>query len=151
MQKAIFAMLFTIVTGGLANGRLLEKDWSYQEMFDKADLVVIGRCLSTTVTGERTTLSDINPAMTVAGVITQFETRLVLKGDKKLRTFALHHYRLEHEETMINGPQLIDFQGKEKFVFLLFLVREADGKYAPVTGQTDPSLFSITELKNVAD
>ena len=32
--------------------------------------------------------------------------------------------------------------------FLMFLTKEKDGRYVPVTGQVDPALFSVIELKS---
>src|SRR5438105_3197359 len=69
--------------------RLMEGN-SYREMFDKADLVVIARAISARDTPERQTILGVP----VIGVNTEFEARLVLKGDATVRKFVLHHYRL---------------------------------------------------------
>jgi hypothetical protein len=87
----------------------------------------------------------------VVGLSTEFQVRLVLKGDKGMNKFVLHHYRLKHEEPTINGPQLVVFDSKVwSRPYLLFLLRERDGRYAPVTDQTDPALYSIIQLETDA-
>lgn len=116
-------------------------------MFDKADFVVIAKAVSTKDTDERSSLQNLTPAVAVIGVVTEFETRLVLKGSATVTSFQLHHYRLESAEGELwaNGPSLIHLSGQNER-FLLFLVKERDGRYAPVGGQTDPDGLSVLEL-----
>jgi hypothetical protein len=67
-----------------------------------------------------------------------------------MNKFVLHHYRLEHEEPMISGSELISFDPKLWGPpFLLFLSKECDGRYA-LTRQTDPALYSVIQLKTDA-
>jgi len=124
------------------------RTWSYQEMFDKADLIVVASVVSTKDTKERTTLLNIN----VVGVFTEFRSLLILKGSKTVPTFQLHHYRLqsENEENIVNGPDLVRI-GPHHPIFLLFLIKDRDGKYSPLTGQTDPATFSVLRLNGAAD
>jgi hypothetical protein len=131
-----------------AHGRIT-RAWRYQEMFDKADLVVIGRVVTTRNTDEHSTLLGLK----VIGVVTDVRAHLVLKGNSSIKTFRLHHYTLESphdEETIANGPNLIKFS-REHSPCLLFLVKERDGRYAPVTGQEDPALHAVLELEGTAD
>ena len=73
-----------------------------------------------------------------------------MKGEKTNR-FVLHHYRLaKTNELMINGPNFVGFDPAQHNSFLLFLTKESDRRYAPVTGQTDPGLFSVLKLEGVA-
>lgn len=122
-------------------------------MFDKADLVVVAEVVSSKDTEERSTLQDLEPHVDVIGLVTEFKRRLILKGSQSVKTFQLHHYRfqLEDEKLAANSPNLVEFSGQQHQVFLLFLVKERDGRYAPVTGQTDPALFSVLELQGAAD
>lgn len=133
------------------NARITQA-WTYQEMFDKADLVVIAQVLSTKDTGEQSALQDVEPHVAVIGIITDFKSSLILKGPRNLATFQLHHYRFRSEDDRLaaNSPNLVEPSGQHQ-VFLLFLVKERDGRYAPVTGQTDPATFSVLELKGGAD
>jgi hypothetical protein len=112
-------------------------------MFDKADLVVIAKPVTTNDTSERTTLPG---DLQVTGVNTKFDVLLVLKGGK-LKDFVLHHYRLSNErEAILNGPVLVRFQATQGPPYLLFLSKEADGRYAPTTDQIDPGASSVIEL-----
>ena len=123
--------------------------WTYQEMFDDADLVVIGRFVATKDTDERSAILDLP----VIGVLSEFETRLILKGGAEVTTFRLHHYRFGSvaSKEIVNCPFLIDFPEKYHPRYLLFLRKEREGVYAPVTGQTDPAVESVVELRAGAD
>jgi hypothetical protein len=147
MKRFLWIAMLLAVTGSLI-GRLMEVV-SYEEMFGKADLVVIAKPLSTKDTVERTTLpGDLH----VVGVNTEFETRLVLKGDKGANKFVLHHYRLANpDEPIVNGPVLATFDPKEPKAYLLFLIKETDGRYAPASGQVDPAASSVIRLEGIAE
>jgi hypothetical protein len=101
--------------------------WTYEELFAKADFVVIAKPLGATQdTSERSELRDIHPPEPVIGLVTEFESLLVLKGEKTSK-FKLHHYRLKDTSVpWIGGfPQLVAFDPKKKSCsYLLFLVRE---------------------------
>jgi hypothetical protein len=150
MIRVVTLIAVAAAVSGSVIARLAAKDWTFQEMFAKSDLVVIAVPMSTKDTGEHSTLRDISPPVAVLGLSTEFDVRLVVKGDTKIKTFVLHHYRLEHGEAMISGPALVTFNSKQWTSFLLFLIREPDGRYAPVTGQTDPGGFSVVELNSMA-
>ena len=136
--------------------------WSYEDLFAKADFVVIATALTPPRdTDERMTLQNITPPVPVIGVTTEFQTLYVLKGSKS-RRFKLHHYRepkrkLKPNQVIMGGPNLVTFDPPRKengyWVsakrYLLFLVREADGRFAPVSGQQDPQLISVQELHAV--
>jgi hypothetical protein len=118
-------------------------------MFDKADLIVIAQVFETQDTAKSSTILTLN----AIEVVTDFRTHLVLKGDKNIKTFQLRHYKLANlsdEETIANGPNFVEFSRKHAQC-LLFLVKERDGRYAPVTGQEDPALHSVLELPGTAD
>jgi len=51
---------------------------------------------------------------------------------------VFHHLRELENKPSFNRPGLVTFDAKDKKRFLLFLKRESDGRYAPLTGQTDP-------------
>jgi hypothetical protein len=135
--------------------------WSYEDLFAKSDFVVIASPLTRPRdTNERMTLQNITPPVPVIGVNTEFKTLLVLKGSKRQR-FVLHHYResrnRDPNKIILGGPDLLDFEGPKdssRSVFsskryLLFLVREADGRFAPVSGQQDPRGISVQEVGGV--
>jgi hypothetical protein len=142
-------LILVAITPQLLMARIV-KTWTYREMLHKADLVVIATFESSKDTAERRTLEDITPAIEAIGVESEFESRIILKGDKGIRKFRLHHYRIENAEQIANGPRLVEVESGKHPAFLLFLVREEDGRYAPVTGQTDPTAFSVLELNSAA-
>ena len=134
----------------VAQGRIM-RTWSYQELTDKADAVVIAKPLSTKDTEEKSVLPNISPNLPVVGLETELEVRVVLKGEKSLKKITLHHYRLANaSQPLINGPMLISFDPQHYTRFLLFLQRDADGRYSPVSGQTDPAAFSVLKLEGSA-
>lgn len=147
-MKRILTLVLLLAIPVLVTARLMQS-WSYQEMFDKADLVAIAKPVSTKVTAEKGKLPHFSLELT--GLSTEFETRTVMKGDKTTNRFVLHHYRLAKPNGPVtNGPNLVAFDPAQHHSFLLFLTKEADGRYAPVTGQTDPGVFSVIKLEGVA-
>lgn len=149
-MKTILIALLMLSTVFLAQARLM-RTWTYQELFDQADLVVIAKPVAMQDTSEQAVLPNIAPDVHVVGLSTGFDVRAVMKGDKSIKKFVLHHYRLANpKELMMNGPCLASFDPKEYSRFLLFLHRESDGRYSPVSGQTDPALFSILKLVSAA-
>lgn len=150
MNRTLVIGCLVIAFGLMPDGHArLVKAWTYQEMFDQADLIVIARVVKTEDTAERGTILTLK----AIEVVTDFRTHLVLKGDKNIKTFQLRYYRLANlsdEETIANGPNLVEFS-RENAPCLLFLVKARDGRYVPVTGQEDPALHSVLELPGTAD
>lgn len=144
--RAVLSGVLILALPSQIMARLVEP-WTYREMFDRADLVAIASVVSSKDTDERRTLASVR----VIGVVTDFKVCLTLKAEKQISTFRLHHYRLELEsdEDIENGPALVRI-GQYHPVFLLFLVKEPDGGYAPVTGQADPAMFSVLRLNGAA-
>lgn len=142
----------------LAQARLVSI-MSYQEMLAKSDLVVIANAAGATSDTEehsffpdfwRQAMNGEKSRIESVGVETRFTVCAVLKGEADLREFTLHHYReAQTESSEVNGPGLVYFNPSSSTgsrSYLLFLVREADGRYAPVGGQTDPNLGSISPI-----
>jgi hypothetical protein len=144
-MKIAVAVLLTFALASLTQARIIES-LSYPDLFDKADLVVIAKVISTQDTTERAQIIGL-PGQFV-GLSTEFEIRVVMKGDKNMKECVLHHYRLLNPKQRIKaGPMLACFDPKQRTRFLLFLRREADGRYSPVSGQVDPASCSIQPLK----
>ena len=129
--------------------------WPYQELFEKSDLVVLATPTAINDTKEHIDLPNFD-GEPVIGVETRFTVSAVLKGDKALRDFVFHHYRTTdglNITHVVNGPTFISFGAvanptNTPPTFILFLIREADGRYAPVVGQTDPG-GAVRELRGV--
>lgn len=132
---------------------------SYQELIDRSDLVVIATPMAKTAdTEERAFLPNIvrqdNNGKQIEvesiGVETAFKIAAVLKGDAAVKQFILHHYREANPpDIQLNGPSLVFFDPSDlstRHSYLLFLVREADGRFAPTGGQTDPGFKAIDPL-----
>ncbi len=132
---------------------------SYKEMLEKSDLVVIATPKSkTTDTKEQAYLPNImrqdkngnQGRVDSIGVETVFAVAAVLKGDKTIKRFTLHHYR--EAQTVVgelNGPLLVFFDPSDtsqRSSYLLLLVHEPDGRFAPTGGQTDPGNKAISRL-----
>ena len=158
LTKILSALLLMFALIDPLAARFIVGGQTFQEMFDKADLVVIATAVKTKDTTERKKLIDIDVIHTtrpdllqdeVIGVETEFDTRVTLKGSKDVRKFLLHHYRLAVEEEGGNGPNFVRIPSQRHGDFLMFLIREKDGRYAPVTGQFDPAVLSVLELKHV--
>lgn len=134
--------------------------FTYEEMVAKSDLVVIARPTESRDTGERNIDRNVKPGVPVAGVVTECDALYVLKGPK-LKRFKLHHFRevnpppkVAHRvEDVVMGPQIgIAFdQSKGSHHYLMFLIREANGRYAPFDGQTDVEGMSVQELWGAGD
>ena len=138
------AIGFLVVLTGTVGARGV-RFWSYQELLDKSDVVVLATATATDDTGEHIDLPGF-VGEHVIGVETGFAVSAVLKGDKALKDFVLHHYHPGPGGVRVpNGPTFVYFAVSEKpsaprRTYLLFLHREAGGRYAPVIGQTDPGL-----------
>ena len=137
---------------------------TYDKLNDEATFVVIATPTKVTSTSERAGLSGIVPVAPIViprannndvigmGVETTFEVLAVLKGDRNVKTFVLHHYKLSDADekalrnsNVANPPMLVSFDPKDEKTYLLFLRLEADGRYAAVTGQTD-SYLSVQQF-----
>jgi hypothetical protein len=130
---------------------------SYQELLERSDFVVIASPKSrTTDTKEQAFLPNISlqdkdgklSKVKSIGVETVFDVAAVFKGDQKTKQFTLHHYREEQSGATLNGPILVFFDPSDpsRSSYLLFLVREPDGRFAPTGGQTDPGYAAISRL-----
>jgi hypothetical protein len=152
IRRLILATAFLLGMTGVVAARVVPL-WSYQELLDKSDLAVIAVPTATNDTQEHGGLPGFD-AQRVVGVETRFTVSAVLKGDKALRDFVLHHYRPGSDAAIVpNAPTFVSFAVSAKptpvpRTYILFLIREADGRYAPVVGQVDPGL-GIRELGGV--
>lgn len=150
LMKRFLTLFLLLSMCVIATARIM-RTWSYQQMYDKADFVVIAKPVSTEESKEKETLPDIAPRIDVVGISTLFDICTVMKGESSTNKFLLHHYRLaKPKELLKNGPSLVAFDTNQHNSFLLFLIREADGRFAPVTGQTDPGMFSVLKLEGAA-
>ena len=160
------APILLLVLSNQAQARLVSV-LSYQEMLAKSDLVVIADPISkTTDTKEEAFFPGIllqekdgkQSRINSIGVETVFAVSAVLKGDTSLKRFTLHHYREGRSADKsngkvlieeLNGPNLVRFDPSDvskRSSYLLFLVRELDGRFAPIGGQSDPGMKAISPI-----
>ena len=133
---------------------------TYQEMLAKSDFVVIANPLKKTAdTKERSVLLGVvvqepngkQSKVEAIGVETDFTVLAVLKGSPTIKQFTLHHYREAKSDVTLSvgGPMLVKFDPSdqsERRSYLMFLVREPDGRFVPVGGQTDPGMQAICSM-----
>ena len=146
---ACSAILFTFS----AHGRIMPR-FPFQMMYTQANLVVIARPISVKDTSEKTTLPGIistfpdgtQHRIDAVGVETEFSVEALVKGEKSPGTkFMLHHLKLaDPKDIGNNGPMLVTFDPSQPESYLLFLKKEADGRFAPINGQTDPGIHGTT-------
>jgi len=162
MATALVVLTTLTVISGTSEARI-HRAWSYPELMKAADLVVIVAPHGTTPTGKQQALPDITQVdasgkkSSVMGerLETDLELVVVLKGKpldtkgKDATRILLHHTREVSTQPSINGPGLVNFDAQPKRQYLMFLVREKDGRYAAVSGQTDPDI-SIEVLQQLA-
>jgi hypothetical protein len=139
--NSLLALVLFCISANIAAARIIAI-WPYQQLFNKADFVAIATPTATSDTKERSQLLETH----VNGVETRFSVSTVLKGDKTLKEFVLHHYRpIDDPFVPPDAPSFICFIAAKspleiQHTYLLFLVREPDGRYVPVSGQMDPEL-----------
>ena len=145
-----YLMLFMSLCLVLESHARLMRSWSYDMLNDQATLVVIATPTKVTETSELAALPNIvtsrngtNENIMGKGVETSFEVLTVLKGEPSTKTLVLHHFKLANPGAQVSGPFLVSFEPKDKKRYLMFLQREADGRYVAVSGQTDPMLSII--------
>lgn len=138
-------LLLSCCLPDVASARLIATP-GYQALYDRADAVVIATPQATTDTDERIALPGLQPDVPAIGVNTPLRVQAWLKGAPTAMP-VLHHYRLANPgQPLVNGPLLLDFHRDDAQTLLFFLVREPDGRYAPVAGQTDPAGFSVFRI-----
>ena len=118
---------------------------------DKATLVVIATPTNVVETTELAAFPGIATVQTNGtqeavmgkGVETSFKVLTVLKGDGDTKQLVLHHFALASAPARLGGPFVVSFKPEGKKQFLMFLQKEADGRYVAVSGQTDPEISVI--------
>jgi hypothetical protein len=148
-------LLFATVAILFAAAAPAADTWSYDQLNDQADLVIIATPVSVKDLGENTFLPGIQEmgpdgkAMPIPaqGLESNFEIEAKLKGNWPLDRIVLYYLRETSPpaQSAPGGPMLVTFDPKKKVRYLMFLKLDKDGRFVPVTGQTDPGL-AIKEL-----
>jgi hypothetical protein len=156
-MKTLLTLLISLFVLAEAHARI-HRFWSYDALNTNATLVVVATPTNVSETSEVAALPDIvtvhsdgtkEPVMG-SGVETTFQILTVLKGESTTKTLVLHHYKEVKKEGELGdygGPQLVSFEPKDKKRYLMYLQKEADGRYVAVSGQTDP----VDAIKQISD
>lgn len=134
-------LLVSVLGGGRADGRI-RQIWTQQQMVDRSDLIVMAKVVEVRDTGVATTVPNIRrgtEAIAAVEMEATFEVSAVLKGTHEKPKLVLVYLRQAKHEASRGEPELAGFEAGEKREYLLFLKREADGRYSAVVGQTDPA------------
>lgn len=152
IRPLVLATAFVLGFAYIVGARAV-RIWPYQELLEKSDLVVLATPTATNDTTEHIDLPGF-AGEHVIGFETRFTVSAVLKGDKSRKDFVFHHYRTTDGSNIphiANGPTFVSFKLATNptvapSTFILFLIREPDGRFGPVVGQTDPR-GAVRELR----
>ena len=139
--SALPSLLFVTVLfilASLASARPVKR-WSFQELTEKADLVIVGTVSSAADAKNHEYAAA--KADTWVAVDTVFSVNSILKGELKSATLTVRHHRYHDRKAeieVIDGPSFVKFNSQLKNRYLMFLRRNAEGLYEPLTGQYDP-------------
>ncbi|MDB6024403.1 MAG: hypothetical protein JWM68_626 [Verrucomicrobiales bacterium] len=145
MNAKIFFCLAVMCVGfNLTSQARLVHLWSESELQEASDLIVIGSPIGTKDLDETNSLGWSQSASfrpRFRGLETTFKVLDSLKGMPANDRIVLHHYRNEIEwGSPPNAPNFISFTPNETNQLMLYLIADGTNRYAPVTGQIDPSL-----------
>ena len=130
--------------------------WTYKELLEKSDLVVIAKVESVADFDGNVEVAPFAEFLTPQ--VTKFNVEGVLRGEHQAETLELVHCRFRNEQIPPNGPLLARFESEGRKMriesganegtlvqegrpsYLLFLKRREDGRFEPVAGQVDSEL-----------
>jgi hypothetical protein len=119
--------------------------WSKEEMKFFADLIAAGYVENTKDLDEVVTWTNF-ANLRVRGVETTFLITSISKGSIPTNRVVLHHYRFAITNQMIiNGLGFVSFRVGDTNKYLLYLKKDAKGRYEPLTGQIDPDSSVIRQ------
>jgi hypothetical protein len=152
-MKVILATAMTVVACPKVSAWVTP--WNYNDLMEvrnHAELIVIATPVSTAEIGDVIPLTgEPNPWMGV-GLETTFKIETELKGMVSSTKFVLHHYRYQspHEGTIGGRPSLVSFKSNDQGRYLLFLKKDADGRYVPATDQSNAgeAVFVLAEYSS---
>lgn len=133
--------------------------WDHDTLKNKADYVLIAYPIATHETKEIMQLPETHKKINMVGVETIFSVSAVFKGELSEKKITLHHYKLQEKVHELldssEKPLFVSFDiPKEdqypKYEYLLFLIKDKDGKLAPVSGQFNAAI-SIKRLPDLAN
>jgi hypothetical protein len=137
-----FVPIFLLLLVGISAFARAFHIWTQAEMEKAAQLVVVGTVANVRDLNETNTV--LWPSCKFVGVEATFTVSQVHKGDFTNRTVALHYYRFDPPHFgPPNGPSFLGLTAGDRNQFLLYLVADGASRFAPVSGQLDPSLDAV--------
>jgi hypothetical protein len=127
--------------------------WSYEELLQKADLVLTAECQSTSETGRQRPHPDLKPGESVRELLTIFHASAVLRASQAVpiaTEVRVRHYRWSDDvlkRGIANGGTWLRLEAHHNY--LLFLTKASDGVYEPLSGHAFPN-DSVYALDNMS-
>lgn len=145
------AFLISLLAGSPPANAQLGYLWSYDELLQESDVVVIGAWQSSTDTGHHGPHPELG--YPVVEMRTAFEIEAILKNEGQSLavggSLRLKHYRRDWERIkngLVNGGSVLVFEQDRHYI--LFLAPAMDGLYEPRSGHTFPA-DSVLRLDQV--
>lgn len=174
MRPTLFVFCACFLFVANSQGRRVP-NWSYDQLFEKADLVVIVDVVTNKVTGDIFKQRPEDNGAGYVGVNTEFKICRLLKGEPNAKAITVLHFRHVPGSAYSDGILVVNFRlsgwafngeiiskkknaalGRISFEtgkpeYLLFLKQRNDGRYEPVTGQYDAALScrEVTQPRNL--
>ena len=152
-----FALLLSATVSASAQ---VGYDWTYEELMEKADAVVIAECDAARDTGRRREHPVLKPGLPVTEWQAAFRVEAILKAQTSEPigpTVRLRYYRLDWAKWQRANPGLGLVNAGSylllapKSHYLLFLTRSPDGVYEPLSGHAFPIDSAYLLDRNAAD
>jgi hypothetical protein len=141
VKTRIAVVAFALTAGGTLCASPIP-NIPYADLYARSDLVVIGRPVESRDTREHATIRGLS----VVGVTTDVRALFVFKGLRR-QLFKLHHYRQWPKKTVyVGNPVGIRFEPPKNKRYLMFLVREPNGRFVPTLGHEDVQAVLVQEV-----
>ncbi len=114
----------------------ISKIWEIHNLLAGASLVACAAPTATRLTGHKNTVAG----HLADEIETTFKVFVLVKRDGATKTFVLRYFRYSNGYTpVLAEASFVTFDLSAHRNYLMFLRREPDGRYSPITGQEDAS------------
>lgn len=136
MKNLVPAILVVILFTGISEARLIAHQ-PYEKLYEDADFVAIVDLRSVSDSKEK--LQGYRDPAIYEGKIATFDVGIVSKGNQDAKKVNLLYF-VYGKFSEPNGALFLDFSDSGKHHYLVFLKKDSEGNYIPVTGHYDASL-----------
>lgn len=159
-----FLAVMLVLSVPVVSSADLRKKWTQKELLKEAEVAVIATPIEVEETKDVVNLRKLRGNdVDVVRLETKFKINLVLKGDVDAgKEIVISHFKIKkiNESVVENPPQLVEFRvkvisiqfEKERKVveppdYLLYLKKDKDGRYVPVSGDyhAPDSVFELSK------